>query len=247
MKVIEQLDGEARRHTTPCHDGDLVWREWGAGPTVVLHHGGFGSWLHWVRNIEHLSARRRVLAVDTPGLGDSAPVPEPVTPEAIARPIAEGLRTLLAPGESCDLVGFSFGGLVSGQVAVQLESRVRSLTLVGSSGLGLPRERVVDLVRRTPDMSPEELSEAQLQNIRALMLHDPESVDELARAIQAHNDLRARVKSRRMSLGDSLRQALPALEGRLNGIWESMMSPGHRGWSRIGSCWRQSNPIRNFG
>ena len=38
-------------------------------------------------------------------------------------------------------------------------------------------------------------------------------------AIQAHNDLRARVKSRRLSLGDSLRQVLPHLQGQLNGIW----------------------------
>jgi pimeloyl-ACP methyl ester carboxylesterase len=218
LELIDDLEGAARRHATPCHDGDLIWREWGAGPTVVLHHGGFGSWLHWIRNIAHLAASHRVLAVDTPGLGDSAQVPEPVTPETIARPIAEGLETLLAADEACDLVGFSFGGLVAGQVAVQLGARVRSLTLVGSSGLGLPRGRI-DLVRRTPDMSAQELREAQKHNIRALMLHHPESVDELAMAIQAHNDLRARVKSRRLSLGESLREALPALQGQLNGIW----------------------------
>lgn len=218
MKLIETLAGSARCHATPCGDGDLVWREWGEGAPVVLLHGGFGSWLHWTRNIQALAVHYRVLAVDMPGLGDSAMPAPPLSPQAMGNPIARGLEALLEPGQHCQLVGFSFGGLVSGQVAALLGERVDGLTLVGSSGLGLPRRRV-DLVRRTPDMSQGEVRAAQAHNVRALLLHHGESVDEVALAIQAHNDARARVASRRMSLGDSLRQALPRLRGRLNGIW----------------------------
>lgn len=218
MNLIETLTAAARCHATPCGDGDLIWREWGEGPPVVLLHGGFGSWLHWLRNIEALAACHRVLAVDLPGLGDSSLLAPPITPEAIGAPIASGLEALLEPGQRCQLVGFSFGGLVSGQVAALLGARIDSLTLVGSSGLGLPRKRV-ELVRRTPEMSPDEVRAAQAHNVNALLLHDRESVDDLALAIQAHNDARARVASRRMSLGDSLRRALPSLRGRLNGIW----------------------------
>lgn len=218
LDLIHSLERSARRHATLCGDGELVWREWGTGPTVVLHHGGFGSWQHWVRNVEPLAASYRVLAVDLPGLGDSALPPGPPTPGSLAAPVARGLSSLLDDGERCDLVGFSFSGLISGQVAALLGTRVRSLTLVGSSGLGLPRQRV-DLVPRTPDMDPAAVCEAQAYNVRALLLHDPASVDAMALAIQAHNDERARLKSRRMSLGDSLRQALPLLRGRLNGIW----------------------------
>jgi pimeloyl-ACP methyl ester carboxylesterase len=228
LDLIGGIEGAARRHATPCGTGEVTWREWGEGSTVVLLHGGFGSWLHWIRNVEALSARHRVLAVDLPGLGDSALPPGSPTPESVSEPVARGLQSLLANGEACDLVGFSFGGLIAGQVAAMLAERVRSLTLVGASGLGLARRRV-DLVPRTPDMSPEAVREAQLYNLRALLVFDPQSADELALAVQAHNDERARIKSRRISLGDSLRTALPKLRGRLNGIWgehDVTASPG---------------------
>ena len=216
--LIQRLDSAARRHATACGTGHLAWREWGDGEPLVLLHGGFGSWLHWIRNIEPLARHRRVLAVDLPGLGDSALPPEPVSPETVAAPVADGLEALLPGAAPCDLVGFSFGGLIAGQVAKRLGGRVRSLTLAGASGLGLPRRRV-ELIRRTPDMSRDALRDAQRHNLCALLLHDPRNADELAMAVQAHNDERARIKSRRISLGDSLRDALPSLQGRLNGIW----------------------------
>ena len=201
-----------------CGGGELVVREWGEGPAVVLLHGGFGSWLHWVRNIAALASARRVLAVDLPGLGDSAAIPDPVTPEAIGTVVTDGLGQCLDGAPAVDLVGFSFGGLIAGQVAARLGARVRTLTLVGASGLGLRRQRY-ELMPRTPRMDDAALRAAQAHNVRTLMLHDPASLDELALAVQAHNDERARLKSRRMSLGDSLRQILPCVQARLNGVW----------------------------
>jgi pimeloyl-ACP methyl ester carboxylesterase len=44
----------------------------GAGRPLVLVHGGHGSWLHWVRNIEALSAKRTLWIPDLPGYGDSS-------------------------------------------------------------------------------------------------------------------------------------------------------------------------------
>lgn len=208
----------ARRRTTPCGGGELVWHEWGTGATVVLLHGGFGSWLHWVENVSHLATWRRVLAVDLPGLGDSALPDEPTTPSGIAVPIVEGLRQLCDDAWPIDLVGFSFGGLIAGQIAAMLGAAIGSLTLVGASGLGLRRRRF-ELVRRTPEMDPQALREALRFNVGALMLHDPDRIDELAVAIQGYNDARARIRSRRMSMGDSLWQSLPLLQGQLSGIW----------------------------
>lgn len=218
LDTIASLDGAARRHEIVLEGAKLVVREWGHGPCVALLHGGFGSWLHWVRNIESLNLGHRVLAVDLPGLGDSGLLPEPVTPERLGAAVATALEHCLAGDRRVDLVGFSFGGLIAGQVAACLGTRVRSLTLVGASGLGLPRQRY-ELIRRTPQMDAVALRTAQAQNVRTLMLHDPASLDELALAVQAHNDERARLKSRRMSLGDSLRQVLPRVEARLHGIW----------------------------
>jgi pimeloyl-ACP methyl ester carboxylesterase len=218
LKPVVELEGRARRLVTACGNGDLVWREWGEGHCVVLQHGGFGSWLHWVRNVEFLAQSYRVLAVDMPGLGESALPEDARTPAGLAEPIVRGLESLLAEGESFDLVGFSFGGLVAGQVAARMGARVRSLTLVGSSGLGLRRRRF-ELIARTPDMDRATLEAALRYNVGALMLHHANSVDELAVAIQGYNDGRCRVRSRRMSMGDSLWQVLPRIRGRLNGIW----------------------------
>ena len=59
--------------------GPMVWHEWGrecldqGASTLVLLHGGSGSWMHWIRNIAPLVADGfHVLAVDLPGFGDSA-------------------------------------------------------------------------------------------------------------------------------------------------------------------------------
>ena len=218
LSVIESLDNRARLHRTACGDDALVWREWGQGETVVLCHGGFGSWLHWVRNIEFLAEHYRVLGVDLPGLGDSAPPPLPHNPASVASPVVDGLLQLLPARGACHLVGFSFGGLIAGHVAASLGDRARSLTLVGASGLGMPRERT-ELIARTPDMDAQAIRDAQAQNLRLLMFHDADQIDDLALAVQAHNDERARIKSRRMSMSDALRQALAHVSASLNGIW----------------------------
>ena len=34
-------------------------------------HGGHGSWLHWIRNIDALGQRHTLLIPDLPGFGDS--------------------------------------------------------------------------------------------------------------------------------------------------------------------------------
>src|SRR5690606_94454 len=65
--TVARIDRTAERRTTPCGDGHLVWRLWGNGPPLVLLHGAFGSWTHWLRNIPALAARFRVIAPDMPG------------------------------------------------------------------------------------------------------------------------------------------------------------------------------------
>ena len=44
----------------------MAVRRRGHGPDVVLFHGGMGSWKHWIRNMQPLSARFTVHALDHP-------------------------------------------------------------------------------------------------------------------------------------------------------------------------------------
>ena len=121
---VDGIAAEAERVETPCGDGRMAWRVWGAGPPLVLFHGGYGSWTHWIRNVLPLARQFRVIAPDLPGLGESATPPEPWTAQGLAATIAEGLDIVLARGRTArgvapHLAGFSFGGVVPQSGLVQ--------------------------------------------------------------------------------------------------------------------------------
>jgi 2-hydroxy-6-oxonona-2,4-dienedioate hydrolase len=217
IAFVEGVAAAAERLATPCADGEMVWRRWGSGPALVLLHGGYGSWTHWIRNVLPLSARFAVFAPDLPGLGDSAAPPEPHSAEGLAAIIAQGLEILL-PGETVHIAGFSFGGVLGGHVAAQLGDKVRGFTIVGSNGLGLVREPT-PLERVAPGMSEAERLAVHRRNLAVLMIADPGRIDELAVYLQSRNAPRARVKSRRFSRSDTLVRALPHVRAPIDGIW----------------------------
>lgn len=219
LGLIDRLDNAATHLHTPCGNGQMRWRSWGDGPPLVLLHGGFGSWMHWVRNIEPLSERFRVIAADLPGLGESDVPPDPDAPSAavIGAIVAAGLREILAD-EPFDLGGFSFGGLIGGQAAKMLGTQVKTFTLIGASGMGLTRPPMV-LMRRSDEMSAADREAAYVHNAMTLMLYERSNLDALALHIHKTNDSNARIRSRRISLGDSLLLALPDISARIAGIW----------------------------
>lgn len=196
----------------------MVWRRWGSGPPLVLLHGGYGSWMHWIRNILPLSRAFTVIAPDLPGLGCSATPPEPHTAERLARILIEGLDIVLPQGERLHLAGFSFGGVLGGHVAAELGPRLRGFTIVGSNGLGLPRQPT-ELERQKPGATVDELLAIARYNLGVLMIANKDKIDDLAVYIQYLNAPRGRVRSRRFSRTDTLLRALPRVTAPLSGIW----------------------------
>jgi pimeloyl-ACP methyl ester carboxylesterase len=183
-ELIRKLDASAEVIRTPYGgaEGHVVWRRWGSGPDLVLLHGGAGSWLHWIRNIEKASAHRTVWVPDMPGFGESTPLEMPSDADSLAPMIRRGLDELLA-GRDYDLVGFSFGGLTAGLIAAEVPPRLRRLALVSSAAMGLMnREIAYRSVRGLTD--PAERLAAVRHNINALMLHAAASIDDLA--IEVH-------------------------------------------------------------
>ena len=215
---VEGVAAEAQRIETPCGAGTMVWRVWGSGPPLILLHGGYGSWTHWIRNVLVLARRFTVIAPDLPGLGESSTPPEPHTAEGLAGIIVEGLDIVLSNDAAPHIAGFSFGGVLGGHVAAQLGDRLRALTLVGSNGLGLVRQPTA-LQRVPAGVSAEEALAVHRRNLGALMIADPAKIDELAVYIQSQNAPRGRVRSRRFSRADTLARALPLVKARLDGIW----------------------------
>jgi 2-hydroxy-6-oxonona-2,4-dienedioate hydrolase len=215
---VQAVAAQAERRQTPCGNGHMVWHVWGKGPPLVLLHGGYGSWTHWIRNVPTLSREFTVAAPDLPGLGESATPPEPHTAEGLAEIIVEGLEIVLPRDVPLYIAGFSFGGVLGGHVAARLGDRVRAFTIVGSNGLGLVRQPT-DLRRVPPAASEAETLAVARHNLGALMIADPAKIDELAVYIQSQNAPRGRVKSRRFSRADTLVRALPLVRARLDGIW----------------------------
>jgi pimeloyl-ACP methyl ester carboxylesterase len=215
---VEGVAREAERFETPCGDGKLVWHSWGSGPPLILLHGGYGSWSHWIRNVLPLSRQFRVLAPDLPGLGESATPPEPWTAQGLAAIVVAGIDRILPSDAELRLAGFSFGGVIGGSVAAQLGDRLRSFTVVGSNGLGLERSPT-PLRRVAPDADEAEEFATHRYNLNQLMIADPDKIDELALWLQKTNHGRARMRSRRFSRSGALIEALPQVKGRLDGIW----------------------------
>ncbi len=223
IDFVNGVAAEAERIDTPCGDGTMAWRCWGDGPPLVLLHGGYGSWMHWIRNVRPLAQWFTVIAPDMPGLGDSATPPEPWTAGGLAAIVVSGLDIVLRridppEQEKLHLAGFSFGGVIGGSVAMQLGSRLRGFTVVGSNGLGL--ERSPTPLRRVP-VGADETEEfaTHRYNLNQLMIADPDKIDELALYLQKSNHARARMRSRRFSRSGALIEALPQVKARLDGIW----------------------------
>jgi 2-hydroxy-6-oxonona-2,4-dienedioate hydrolase len=217
--LLDRLAGVAQIIHTPCGDGSMVWRCWGEGPPVVLLHGGYGSWTHWLRTVGPLAERYRVIAADLPGLGDSATPPAPIVPEALSAVIDRGLDDVLPPGARFHLVGFSFGAMLASFVAAARGAQIRSVTLVGSASMGLRRAPMQQMQPPRRHMSAEEVAAMQRVNLGILMFHDKSRIDDLAVRLQCDNVARARVKSRGFAHRDLLRPVLPKIAASLGGIW----------------------------
>ena len=218
VAFVDGVAAEAQRIETPCGDGAMVWRVWGSGPPLVLLHGGYGSWMHWIRNILPLARNSTVIAPDLPGLGCSATPPEPHSAEGLAGIIVDGLTAILPGGERFHLTGFSFGGVLGGHVAALLGEQARGFTIVGSNGLGLPRQPT-QLERQKPGGTVEELLAIARHNLGVLMIADKDKIDDLAVYIQYMNAPRGRIRSRRFSRSDTLIRALPRVTAQLSGVW----------------------------
>ncbi len=202
---------------TPCGDGRMVWRSWGSGLPLVLLHGGTGSWRHWARNVLPLAGTHRVLAPDLPGLGSSDMPPEPYTPQSVAAIVGAGIDALLGQGAHYDLCGFSFGALVSSQLALQHSTRLRSLTVVGPNSLGMKRAAVA--LEKVRSREGADRIAANRTNLGRFMFADPSRIDDAAIAIQDWNTRHARLRSKDFAAGSYLRDAVAVVPARVGVIW----------------------------
>ena len=216
---IAAIEAKAEVRTSPCGDDEMVWHLWGEGEPLVFFHGGFGSWMHWINNIEYFAEHFQVVCPDIPCHGDSAMAPEPHDAPNISKILSDGLDHILPPPTRLRLCGFSFGGIMAGNTAVWQGERVHKLLVVGSNGLDCQKGPVSGLKDWRKADTEEERLACHRRNLEVIMFGDPAKVDDVAVCLQDRNTRRARMKSRHIASTPALLDALPKLKGTLLGIW----------------------------
>jgi pimeloyl-ACP methyl ester carboxylesterase len=121
----------ALSHRVPTRLGELAITEVGSGRTAVLWHSMFVDSSSWARVVPQLAQHRRLLLVDGPGHGASAPLARRSSIDECADAACD-LLDELAPGDSVDWVGNAWGGHVGMALASTRPERVRSLAALSS-------------------------------------------------------------------------------------------------------------------
>ena len=111
---------------------ETVFLDHGAGDPVVFVHGLAGNLTHWRYVAPEFSATHRVIGLDLPGCGASAPLPASTTVGHYATHVLALLDFLEL--DRVTLVGHSLGGMVSTRLAARHPERVSGLVLVNPAG-----------------------------------------------------------------------------------------------------------------
>lgn len=215
---LARIEAASARHETPCGAGRMIWHSWGDGDPIVLVHGGSGSWAHWARNIRALVEQgRKIYACDLPGCGESDRPPVGEDGDALPPWVEEGVQALGL--ERFDLVGFSFGAMVSGFYAAQFPARVQKLVLVGAPALSEKPGAKIALKEwlRLPDGPMRE--DAFRHNLRLLMLANDSSIDELSLALYVRCLKQDRLTKRRIARTDILLRTMPNIRCPVFATW----------------------------
>lgn len=220
---LSALSRRAVQHSTQEQGCRLAWQQWPSQASdaqpLLLIHGGFGAWTHWAANIAALSKRFTVWTVDLPGLGSSGDLPRPWCTAGITERVLAGWRALQPAEQQLDIAGFSFGGIIAGQLAAALGSQCRRCILIGASGFGPLHVQAELLPPPALDAEADVAEAIHRENLSRLMLHDPAKIDALAVHIHADNLARHRLRSRGMAGSNDLAETLDDISAHLVGIW----------------------------
>jgi pimeloyl-ACP methyl ester carboxylesterase len=108
--------------------GTVGYRVVGSGPPLVLIMGYSGTMETWdPRLVDALARHYRVVTFDNSGIGDTQPLPAPLTIDAMANQTS-ALIGALRLGRP-DVLGWSMGGMIAQALAVLHPSQVRRLVL----------------------------------------------------------------------------------------------------------------------
>jgi pimeloyl-ACP methyl ester carboxylesterase len=128
------IDWHRRTWTVKVGRDKLSYVELGEGDPVLLIHGLGGNWRVWLENLPALAHRnRRVIAVDLPGFGRSAPAGDGIGIHGYSHHLLGLLEELGL--EQTTVIGNSLGGWIAADLALRAPGRIHALVLVDAGGI----------------------------------------------------------------------------------------------------------------
>ena len=142
-----EIDWSRHIHDVEVEGRGVRYADLGAGesPPVVFVHGLGGNWQNWLENMPRIARKRRVLALDLPGFGESEMPPWEITISAYARAVDAWLERL-GVGHVA-VVGNSMGGFIAAELAIRHPERVERLALAAAVGISITN------LKRRPTMT----------------------------------------------------------------------------------------------
>lgn len=116
----------------PVNGIKVYYEVYGQGRPLVLLHGAFYTiGMNWAELIPELSKTRKVIAIEMQGHGHSPYAERKMSITGLASDV-EGVMDYLKI-DSADVAGYSMGGSVAYQFAVQYPKRLRKLVIISST------------------------------------------------------------------------------------------------------------------
>jgi pimeloyl-ACP methyl ester carboxylesterase len=116
----------------PVNGVKVYYEVYGEGRPIVLLHGAFMTIdMNWGQLIPELSKTRKVIAIELQGHGHTQYSDRKLSHTTLASDV-EGVMDHLKI-DSADVTGYSFGGAVAYQFAIQSPKRVRKLVIISST------------------------------------------------------------------------------------------------------------------
>src|SRR5664279_4285387 len=134
--TVFQSNGQQRKPAdsgyVPVNGIKVYYEVYGEGKPIVLLHGAFMTIeMNWGQIIPELSKTRKVIAIEMQGHGHTPFSDRELSITTLANDVEKVMDYLKI--DSADVAGFSMGGSVAYQFAVQSPKRLRKLVIISST------------------------------------------------------------------------------------------------------------------
>ncbi len=127
-----QMNKPAESGYAPVNGIKVYYEVYGQGMPIVLLHGSFYTIdLNWSQLIPELSKHRKVIAIEMQGHGHSPYSDRALSITTLASDVEKLMDYLKI--DSADVAGYSMGGSIAYQFAVQSPKRLRKLVIISST------------------------------------------------------------------------------------------------------------------